>query len=203
MSFERSVFVNCPFDEDFFPILRPVLFTILYLGLIPRIAVERLNSAEPRLQKILELIEASKYSVHDLSRLRARTAGEFYRLNMPFELGMDIGCAVFKQGQWSHKKTLILESERFRYRVALSDLSGCDIESHGDDPEEAARAVRNWLNHEAELSAPGPATIWFAFNDFMADNYEELTSLGYSPRDIERLPVNELMRRMAQWVRAA
>lgn len=203
MTFERSVFVNCPFDEDFYPILRPLLFTIYYLGLTPRIALERLNSAEPRLQKIIELIQASKYSIHDLSRLKAERAGEFYRLNMPFELGVDIGCSVFKAGQWVNKKTLILESERFRYRTALSDLSGCDIESHGDDPEEAVTIVRNWLNHEAGLSAPGPARVWGSFNDFMAHNYDELMALGYSERNIERLPVKELMRHMADWVEEA
>ena len=28
MAFARNVFVNCPFDRDFYPLLRPLLFTI-------------------------------------------------------------------------------------------------------------------------------------------------------------------------------
>lgn len=86
MSFERNVFVNCPFDERFLPLLRPLLFTIIYLDLSPRIALERTDSGESRLDKILQLIRESKYSIHDLSRSEAAAVGELYRLNMPFDL---------------------------------------------------------------------------------------------------------------------
>lgn len=41
MSFERNVFVNCPFDEAYLPLLRPILFVITDLDLTPRIALER------------------------------------------------------------------------------------------------------------------------------------------------------------------
>jgi hypothetical protein len=34
----------------------------------------------------------------------------------------------------------------------------------------------------------------------MADNYDGLRARGLSPRNIERLPVNELMRYMERWV---
>ena len=90
-AFDSSVFINCPFDEDYHPLLRPLLFTILYLGFTPRIALERSDSGENRIDKISELIASSKYSIHDLSRLKARRAKEFYRMNMPFELGIDYG----------------------------------------------------------------------------------------------------------------
>lgn len=202
MAFERNVFVNCPFDDQFRPLLRPLLFTLSYLGFTPRIALERLDSAEVRLEKIIELIEESKYSIHDLSRLRATTVGEFYRLNMPFELGIDFGCRRFKGGVAAEKQCLILEVERHRYQAALSDISGSVIEVHENKPEEIVAVVRNWLNHEAHLDADGPAAIWGAFTDFMADNYDELTARGFSPRNIEQLPINELMRYMAQWVEA-
>ena len=110
VAFDTSVFVNCPFDKDYKPLLRPLLFTILDLGFEPRIALERLNSAEPRIDKILELIEASKYGIHDLSRLRAEQAGEFYRMNMPFELALDVACRLYKGGECADKKCLILEA---------------------------------------------------------------------------------------------
>lgn len=202
MAFERNVFVNCPFDDKFLSLLRPLLFTVYYLGFTPRIALERLDSAEIRIEKIIELIEDSKYSIHDLSRLRAEAPGEFYRLNMPFELGIDFGCRHFKGGRSSQKKCLILEAERHRYQSALSDVSGSDIEVHENEPEEIVTVVRNWLNHEAQLEADGPAAIWGAFTDFMADNYDELTARGFSPRDIERLAIYELMRFMEQWIEA-
>ena len=69
--FDRNVFINCPFDSDYFPLLRPLLFSIVYLGFNPKIALETSDSGELRVDKICELIKASKYSVHDLSRLKS------------------------------------------------------------------------------------------------------------------------------------
>lgn len=93
--FSRSVFVNCPFDSDYLPLLRPLLFTILDLRFIPRIASERSDSGESRIEKISGLIGDCRYSIHDLSRLRASQAGEFSRMNMPFELGIEYGSRLF------------------------------------------------------------------------------------------------------------
>ena len=200
MPFDRNVFVNCPFDDAYLPLLRPILFVILYLGLAPRIALENLDSGRPRIEKIIALIEQSKYAVHDLSRMQAEKAGEYYCLNMPFELGLDVGCRLFKTGRSSEKRCLILEAERYRYQAALSDMSNSDIGAHGNDPVQAAREVRNWLRNEAGLRAPGPALIWDRFNEFMAHNYDQLKADGHSDRDIERLPVAELIGRMQAWV---
>jgi hypothetical protein len=69
MNFTNSVFINCPFDNEYLPLLKPLLFILIKLGFNPRIALERSDSGEIRLNKILELIESSKFSIHDLSRL--------------------------------------------------------------------------------------------------------------------------------------
>jgi hypothetical protein len=201
MRFETSVFVNCPFDDAYSPLLRPILFVIVDLGLTPRIALETLNSGRPRFEKIVSLIDSSKYAIHDLSRIRAAEAGEYYRLNMPFELGLDVGCSLFKPGRWSEKRCLVLEAEQYRYQAALSDISNSDIASHGNEPIRALTEVRNWLNMEARLRASGAAAIWARFTDFMTQNYDVLTDRGYSPRDIERLPVAEMIDDMQRWVR--
>ena len=134
MSFETGVFVNCPFDSAYLPLLRPILFTVIDLGFIPRIALETLNSGRPRIEKIIALIESSKYAIHDLSQIQAQQAGEYSRLNMPFELGLDVGCRLFGRGHWSQKKCLILEAEPYRYRAAISDISGSDIAAHANEP---------------------------------------------------------------------
>ena len=162
--------------------------------------MERLDSGRPRIDKIISLIKESKYAIHDLSRLKAREAGEYYRLNMPFELGLDVGCRLFRNDQWAGKKCLILEAERYRYQAALSDMSNSDIAVHGNDPTEACVQVRNWLANEAGLRAPGPSRIWGRFADFMANNYKVLLANGYSERDIERLPIPELMTCMRDWI---
>lgn len=202
MAFETNVFINCPFDNDYKSLLRPILFCVYRLGFQPRIASERLDGNEPRIEKIIELIEDSKYAIHDLSRIKARRAGELFRLNMPLELGIDLGCKRFKGAPWNDKKCLIMETERYRYQAALSDLSNSDIVAHGNDPLEAFTAVRDWLDQEARLDADGPARLWDQFTDFIADNDDDLIGRGFSRRDIDRLPISNLMRSMEAWVAA-
>ena len=201
MAFRDNVFVNCPFDNDYLPLLRPLLFTVIYLQFVPRIALESLDSGRPRFEKIVSLIDSSKYAIHVVSRLQAQKVGEFYRLNMPFELGLDVGCALFKGGQRSTKRCLILETERYRYQAAISDLSSSDIAVHGNQPANVVTEVRNWLNNQAHLRAPGPAEVWGLYNDFMADNYDSLKARGFSDQDIMMLPVGELIACMQDWVR--
>lgn len=200
MSFADSVFINCPFDDDYVSILRPVLFCLIDLGLMPRIALERTDSGEPRVVKIIELIRTSKYAIHDLSRLQASRKGEFYRLNMPFELGLDVGCRIFGKRSLTEKRCLILEAGRYRYQAAISDMSNSDIAVHGNDPFRAMTEVRNWLSARRGSRTSGPAAVWGRFNDFMAANYVDLTARGYSPEDIQRLPVPELLRDMKSWI---
>jgi hypothetical protein len=79
-------------------------------------------------------------------------------------------------------------------------MSNSDIAVHGNDPVQAAREVRNWLSNTTGLRASGPTLIWNRFNEFMADNYDQLKADGHSDRDIERLPVAELISRMQAWV---
>ena len=201
MAFSKNVFLNCPFDTGYLPLLRPLIFCLSYLGFTPRIALESLDSGKPRFDKIVSLIAQSKFAIHDLSRIKSAAADEYYRMNMPFELGLDVGCRLFKTGRWSGKKCLVLEAERFRYKVAISDLSGSDIAVHGNEPAKVVAEVRNWLNNETNLHAPGPAEIWGRFNDFMADNYDVLKRRGFSDVDVENLPISELMADITKWIR--
>ena len=172
------------------------------MGLNPRIAVERLDSGEARIGKIIELIQDSKYAIHDLSRIKAQKRGEYFRLNMPLELGIDIGCKLFGTGRKSKKMCLVLVAENYKYQAAISDLSNSDVGVHKNSPYETVVVVRNWLNNSCGLMADGPAKIWDTFNEFMADNYAELSSRGFSKKDIENLEIIELMNSMMGWVKA-
>jgi hypothetical protein len=201
MSFETNCFINCPFDDAYRRILKPILFTVTMLGLTPRIALESLDSGRPRIDRIVALIEESRFAIHDLSRLKATSAGEIFRLNMPFELGLDVGCRQFRGGRWAEKRCLILESERYRYQAAISDLSNSDIAVHGDDPRTACREVRHWLVAQTgRRAAPGPTAVWTAFNDFMADNFDALMRLGHSPDEANDAPIAELIPSMSDWI---
>lgn len=201
--FEKNVFINCPFDPEYYPLLRPLLFTIVYLGFNPKIALERSDSGEQRIDKICELIKKSKYSIHDLSRLKSNKRGEFYRLNMPFELGVDYGSRRFALNYLKRKKYLILEKGTFDYRKALSDISGVDIKNHNNKPAKVVQAIRNWFVETVGLkNVAGPTAIWYKFNDFTSDFYTRRKSEGFSDEDLDMMPVREYINFIRRWLRA-
>jgi hypothetical protein len=199
-AFDKCVFLNCPFDDDYEPMLQAMLFAMVYLGFVPRLATERADAAENRLAKILGLIEGSKYSVHDLSRSQAKVVGEHYRLNMPFELGIDYGCRQYFGRGRQEKKILILEEKRYRHQIAISDLAGCDIAIHDGNYQKAVRKVRNWLANEAGIDAPGARKILDAYVDFQGWHYAQQRAAGFSDEDIQDYPTKELLTSMGRWV---
>lgn len=199
--FDRSVFVNCPFDNDFAPILQAIAFVVILLGFHPRLATERNDSGESRLEKIRELIEGSKYSIHDLSRCQARRKGEMFRLNMPFELGIDFGCRqYFGQGR-DAKRFLILEEKPYRFQAALSDISGCDIQVHSGQFDKAMTKVRNWLHQVSGCAASGPPRLLSDYISFQEWDYESKLAEGFSDADIKEYPTFERLESMREWLR--
>jgi hypothetical protein len=198
--FETAVFVNCPFDAAYEPILHAVLFCIVSAGLTPRIATERADSGETRIEKIRELIEASKFSIHDLSRCQAEKSGEHYRLNMPFELGLDFGCRAYCGEGRAGKKILILEEQRYRYQAAISDLAGFDIEAHGGDWRTAVAKVRKWLSSAAGLKLPSPNRIVLDYEDFQEWYWEKRSEEGWSEETIKDYPTHEFLQDMQEWM---
>ncbi len=197
--FDRSVFVNCPLDEDYDLILQAVLFCLVRFGLKPRIATERSDAGEPRISKILNLIRSSRYSIHDLCRCQAREKGEYYRLNMPFELGLDFGCRRYGGGRLAEKVILVLEEKRYRYQAAISDLAGSDIEAHHGDYQIAVRKVRNWLAGMPGFESIGGARVLADYEDFQEWHVQRQRSRGFSDEDIRDYSTAELLRAMFDW----
>lgn len=201
--FDMNIFVNCPFDDDYDPLLKALLYAVISLGFTPRMAIERADSGEQRVSKICELIGESKLGIHDLSRLQAEEEGEFYRMNMPFELGVDYGSRTYAGDPYDQKRFLILETKRYDYMRALSDLNGVDISAHEDDPVILIRKVRNWLRtvtSKPDLAAP--SAIWYDYGDFNADLYDRLTAEGFSDEDIKELPFVEYTEYVEKWLSA-
>ena len=191
--FDTNVFINCPFDKAFIPLLRPIIFTVIYLGYNPRIASERFDSGEARINKIPELIEASRLSIHDISRMKSTRKAEYFRLNLAFELGIDIGCRLFKGGQAKDKRCLILETNKYEYQKALSDLSNSDIKAHNNEPEEVIHHVRDWFVNNEIPTADNPALIWDNYNEFMTDFDIKRKEEGWKQKDLEEMPIPEFI----------
>ncbi|MEP7268770.1 MAG: hypothetical protein ABI844_14170 [Saprospiraceae bacterium] len=199
MPFETNVFINCPFDNDYTSLLRPMAFTIVYLDYEPNIS-QTLSSSNIRIDQIKKHIKVCKYSIHDLSRCKAQLHGELPRFNMPFELGLDIGANEYGSKKLKSKKILILESEKYHYQKVLSDISGQDIEDHKDDPLTLILKVRNWFSNIAkEKVLVGHKRIWFHYNEFLEDLTKEL-SRTYTKVDIENMPIGDFIKYSKDWI---
>jgi hypothetical protein len=199
--FAKSVFINCPFDRDYDPILRAIIFCVVRLGFQPRLSREVDNAGLTRLDTIQNLIEVSKFSIHDLSRCEAKKIGEISRLNMPFELGIDFGCKRYGDERQRDKAFLVLDEQQYRIQKALSDINGSDIQSHGGSYIQAATKVRNWLIQtcSAEIQV-GPSRILRDYEDFQIWHYQLQLANGFSDDDIKRYPIMELMTAMKSWL---
>ena len=84
--------------------LEAMAFCLVDFGFFPRLANERLEAGENRLDKIVRMIKDSVYSIHDLSRCKSERADEFLRMNMPFEFGVDLGLRRSGSDIWANKK---------------------------------------------------------------------------------------------------
>lgn len=147
-AYKRTVFINCPFDADYAPIFEAIVFVVNAAGFRATCARERLDSSQIRLQKIIELIAASRLSIHDLSRTTLDAVTTLPRFNMPLELGIDLGCKAYRANR-ADKSLLIFDSEQYRFQKFVSDIGGQDIHHHGNDPRVAMTRVRNWLRTES------------------------------------------------------
>ncbi|WP_133128633.1 hypothetical protein [Legionella nagasakiensis] len=196
--YSKNIFINCPFDDDFREIFLGILFTAIYLSYTPRLALESADSGQTRINKIVNLIKESKFGIHDLSRMVSAKSGEFYRMNMPFELGIDYACQNIYREEFPDKKILILDSERHRFHKAISDLSGCDIKKHDNEVSAAINAVRDWLVVEDLGRAASGNKIWLNYNDFQAYLYEEVVVTdGHLSVDDVQIP--EVKLHMENW----
>jgi hypothetical protein len=199
-AFDRQVFINCPFDDDYMPLLRALIFTILDCGLVPRLASDQADSGETRMDKIRDLIRSCRFSIHDISRMEPLSPGDLPRFNMPFELGLDLGCRFYGQGPLLTKQCLILERESYRYQKVLSDISGNDVRAHGGSLRNLIFEIRKWLRATTAADLPSGTQVWLRFNEFSSYFQTSLTESGFSEEEIDSLEVNELIHRARSWI---
>lgn len=152
-SYNNSVFINCPFDDDFKDIFYAIVYTVYHCGFPPKCSLEEDNALNNRLSKIEKFIEECKYGIHDLSRTEYNN-NALPRFNMPFELGVFFGAKKFGDDLQKSKVALVLEREKYLYQQFISDLNGVDTKAHNNEVEKAIKIVRDWLK-----SSSGSSTI--------------------------------------------
>ncbi|MBA3693974.1 MAG: hypothetical protein H0W77_11145 [Acidobacteria bacterium] len=82
-SYEESVFINCPFDEEYQSLFEAIIFTIHDCGFIARCSKEINYSSQIRAEKLFQMIADCNYGVHDISRTELDKENSLPRFNMP------------------------------------------------------------------------------------------------------------------------
>lgn len=147
------------------------MFAVHDCGFVARCALEAEDSGEERIRKIKRIIRECAFGVHDISRVELDAVNRLPRFNMPLELGLFLGAQEYGSGAQKRKRSLVLDSEPYRYQKFCSDIAGQDIRAHHNDPAKAAAAVRAMLSTALDGNArlPGEAAIRARYNRFRAD----------------------------------
>ena len=206
VSYHRRVFINCPFDNDYLPLLQAIAFAVIDCGFSPRLAIQEVNG-RLRLEKMIALMRDSRLSIHDISRLPAGP-GELPRFNMPFECGLFIGLKESGAEEHRDKQFLVLDAAAHQHQKTMSDVAGLDPKVHGNDPRKVIDAVRHFLASELrrqtprQETAPGGASIWQRYQRFLGELHAAVTRVKLTASEILSFDyLSDLIELMAEWIK--
>jgi hypothetical protein len=200
--YERSVFVNCPLDEEYRYLFEAVVFAIHDCGYKTRCALEVADASEVRIDKITRIIGDCRLGLHDISRTDADSTTNLPRFNMPLELGLFLGAKRFGRAEQKSKTCLILDVERYRYQKFISDIAGQDIAAHDGDIGKAIRCVRDWLSNAMPkaIRIPGGKTMAARYTAFR----KELPAMCEKTYlSIGELTFNDYVAQVEEWLKNA
>jgi hypothetical protein len=141
----KSVFINCPFDEEFEPLFDAIVFASTCCGFVPRSALESGTVAETRMERIAQAVFSSNYSIHDLSRCKGEGNENLARFNMPLELGIAMGRRMATPRKRDKHDWLVLVRDGHQYAKYISDLGGFDLKTHDGTVKNLVPKVVAWL----------------------------------------------------------
>ena len=140
-----SVFLNCPYDLEYQPLLDAAVLAAICCGFTPRSALESGTVAEPRMARITRAMFESKYSIHDLVRCKGEGDANLARFNMPLELGIAMARRYLARRADERHDWLAMVPAGHRYGRFISDLSGFDPVTHDGSERGLALAIVTWL----------------------------------------------------------
>jgi hypothetical protein len=166
--YEKSVFINCPFDGPFELLFHAIVLTVAAGGFTPRCARETEGEADPRIVRITKGLNESKYSIHDLSRFQGEGPDNIARFNMPLELGIALGIRHMKEPKPATHNWVALVPENFVHHKLISDLAGYDPPAHDQQLATVIAKVAAWLSVQPDFtpSTPTAKTILDAYPEF-------------------------------------
>ena len=152
--------------------------------------------------KILDIIAECKYSIHDLSLTTLDSKTHLPRFNMPFELGLDLGCRRFGNSLQREKISLVLDIDEHRYEKFISDVKGQDVTARGRTVQEVIEVVRDWLRNELDpriVIIPGGENIHIRYTAFQKALPSICTKLKWNPK---KLKFPDFSFAVATWIEA-
>jgi hypothetical protein len=168
--YDKCVFVNCPFDDDYTDLFEAILFAIFDCGFIPRCGLEERDAGTVRVEKLKRIIRDCRFGLHDISRVELDRKTGLPRFNMPYELGIFLGAQRYGGTKHRRKICMILERKQYSYQKYISDINGQDPMAHNNDPKKAVAIVRDWLNAApGKRPIPGATFIWQRYRAFRRD----------------------------------
>jgi hypothetical protein len=198
VGYDENVFINCPFDGEYVPLFRALVFAVQFCGFVPRSALELEDGSEVRIGKIVRIIAESRYGIHDLSRTELDVGSQLPRFNMPLELGLFLGAKFYGASRQQAKAAIIFDRDRYRYQVFCSDIAGQDIRAHNGSEAELIRAVRDALvTWRPEQFMPGGRAIYTQYRRFA----HALPRMAAKTRlRVQEFAFNDLTRIVDEWL---
>jgi hypothetical protein len=158
-AYDKSVFINCPFDSSYRELMLAIVFSVSAHRFVPRSARATEGDAEPRFSRVLNAIATSKYSIHDLSRSSGEGDENLARFNMPLELGMAAAFRYERKGSKRPHQWLALVPDGYAYQRFVSDLAGFDLARHDNSVGSVIREVSAWLRILDDALGPMPSAL--------------------------------------------
>jgi hypothetical protein len=192
----KSVFINCPFDDDYSVLFDAIVFASVCCGFLPRSALESGTVSEPRLTRVMHALSSCRYSIHDLSRCTGEGSDNFARFNMPLELGMAM--ALRFMDPVSEHDWLVLVPQGHAYHRFISDLAAYDPLTHDGSISSVVVAVMSWLATRKDAIPPvTPREVLDLLPSFQSRRRElDAAWGGYPPWADVVMAAIELARRL-------
>ncbi len=142
----EPVFLNIPYDSEFEDLYLAYIVGLTQLGLKLNVTLAVPNQG--RLNTIIDLIERSDFSIHDLSRIELSHGVP--RFNMPVELGLALYRSRVTKGK---HRIHIFESKSYRAQRSTSDVNGLDPQIHRGRPKDLMAALRNIFRQPGDMTS--------------------------------------------------
>lgn len=145
----ESVFLNIPYDDGFENLYLAYIVGLSQLGLQIKVTLAVPNQG--RLDAILDLIESSDFSIHDLSRIELSHG--IPRFNMPLELGL----ALYRSKRGRKRagrqhRVYIFDKKAYQVQRSTSDVNGIDPQIHNGNAKNVMVGLRNIFHQPGDVT---------------------------------------------------